>query len=115
MFRQELIAVARPHLIGDLPIPLTTTQLRYLPVLHDSHNHWPRCLLSVPSLRGSRFEGGAVNASYVSHGFSIGQPMSRALNIRSTFFVVGLPLYTILDYNFQTVMFIIIIINHVIF
>lgn len=42
LFRQELVPVASPHLVGRASTPLTREQTQDLPLLHDSHGHWPR-------------------------------------------------------------------------
>lgn len=44
LFHQELVAVASPHLIKGLSLPLTEEQLQALPLLHDAHDHWPMFL-----------------------------------------------------------------------
>lgn len=55
LFRQELVAVASPHLLGGLAPPLSKKQLQALPLLHDAHNHWPHFLQSGSKLPGAVF------------------------------------------------------------
>ncbi|MDK4732113.1 LysR substrate-binding domain-containing protein [Rhizobium sp. CNPSo 3490] len=55
LFRQELVAVASPHLVKGLTLPLSGEQLRKLPLLHDSHDHWPLFLRTREKLPGAAF------------------------------------------------------------
>lgn len=55
LFRQELVAVASPHLVKGLTLPLSGEQLRKLPLLHDSHDHWPVFLRTREKLPGAAF------------------------------------------------------------
>ena len=60
LFRQHLVAVASPHLIGNTPLPMTTEQLRALPLLHDAHNHWPAFFGGSGKLPGAVFNQTAL-------------------------------------------------------
>ncbi len=44
LFRQEIIAVAAPSLIGSHRLPLAQNVLAHLPKLHDAHDLWPAYL-----------------------------------------------------------------------
>ncbi|OWV89952.1 LysR family transcriptional regulator [Rhizobium sp. R635] len=55
LFRQELVAVASPHLVKGLTLPLSIEELRKLPLLHDSHDHWPVFLRTREKLPGAAF------------------------------------------------------------
>lgn len=41
LFRQEIIAVCSPMLLGGRSPPRTVTELSSYPLLHDAHNFWP--------------------------------------------------------------------------
>jgi len=60
LFRQELVAVTSPHLLGNLPTPLSIEQLSALPLLHDAHNYWPQFLQSSSKLSGAVFNQTAL-------------------------------------------------------
>lgn len=60
LFRQELVAVASPYLIDGRSLPLTSEQLREMPLLHDAHNHWPELLGSKGKLPGAMFNQTAL-------------------------------------------------------
>jgi len=55
LFRQELVAIASPHLAGGRALPLTAEQLRKMPLLHDAHNHWPAFFGTAGKLPGAVF------------------------------------------------------------
>ncbi|MBB2819134.1 UNVERIFIED_ORG: DNA-binding transcriptional LysR family regulator [Rhizobium esperanzae] len=55
LFRQELVAVASPHLVKGLTLPLANEALRSLPLLHDSQDHWRVFLGSREKLSGAAF------------------------------------------------------------
>ncbi|MBX5222975.1 LysR family transcriptional regulator [Rhizobium sp. NLR8a] len=55
LFRQELVAVASPHLVEGLILPLSGEDLRKLPLLHDSLDQWPAFLHSREKLPGAAF------------------------------------------------------------
>lgn len=44
LFRQHLIAVASPHLVGLDAGAMSAKQVQAFPLLHDAHNLWPRFL-----------------------------------------------------------------------
>ncbi|APG86415.1 glycine cleavage system transcriptional activator (plasmid) [Sinorhizobium americanum CCGM7] len=73
LFRQELVAVASPHLIKGLPLPLTAEQLRKLPLLHDAHSHWPVFLRSHDKLPGAVFNHTtlALDAAVAGQGVAL--------------------------------------------
>ncbi len=60
LFRQELVAVASPYLIDGRRLPLTSEQLREMPLLHDAHNHWPELLGAKGKLPGAMFNQTAL-------------------------------------------------------
>ena len=47
LFKQEIVAVASPKLIGTQSLPIDPAVLPGLPKIHDSHNLWPRYLESL--------------------------------------------------------------------
>lgn len=73
LFRQELVAVASPHLLGKLAPPLTIEQLRALPLLHDAHDHWPKFLKSSGKLPGAAFNQTtlALDAAMAGQGVAL--------------------------------------------
>lgn len=60
LFRQELVAVASPHLLGETKLPLDAQALRRMPLLHDAHNHWSAYLRTVEKLPGAVFNQTAL-------------------------------------------------------
>lgn len=44
LFRQEVIAVASPELVGGLNLPLSADEMSKLPKIHDAHDLWPTFL-----------------------------------------------------------------------
>nr|WP_226898203.1 LysR substrate-binding domain-containing protein [Mangrovicoccus algicola] len=42
LFRQDLVLVASPHLLGDRVAPLDPADIAALPLLHDAYDHWTR-------------------------------------------------------------------------
>ncbi|AOB26302.1 MULTISPECIES: LysR substrate-binding domain-containing protein [Bordetella] len=73
LFRQELVAVASPHLVGARPLPLDAAQLRALPLLHDAHDHWPRYLRARGKLPGAVFNQTtlALDAALAGQGVAL--------------------------------------------
>lgn len=73
LFHQDLVAVASPHLIGNLPLPMTTEQLRTLPLLHDAHNQWPIFFGVTGRLPGAVFNQTALalDAALAGQGIAI--------------------------------------------
>lgn len=73
LFRQELVAVASPSLVEGLKIPLNTEQLRELPLLHDSHDHWSGVLQHDGKLAGAMFNQTALalDAAVAGQGIAL--------------------------------------------
>ncbi len=73
LFRQELVAVASPHLIRDFQLPLSIEQLRSLPLLHDAHHHWPAFLGADGKLPGTAFNQTtlALDAALAGQGVAL--------------------------------------------
>ncbi|MBY0363206.1 MAG: LysR family transcriptional regulator [Phreatobacter sp.] len=73
LFRQELVAVASPHLIGNAVLPLSTEQLGDRPLLHDAHNHWPKFFGTTGKLPGAVFNQTthALDAAMAGQGVAI--------------------------------------------
>ncbi len=73
LFRQDLVAVASPHLIGNRLLPMTGKQLGALPLLHDAHNHWPAFFGVTGRLPGAVFNQTALalDAALAGQGIAI--------------------------------------------
>ncbi|WP_136442251.1 LysR substrate-binding domain-containing protein [Pacificoceanicola onchidii] len=77
LFRQSLIAVAAPALVGDTGHPVAPEALAKLPKIHDTHDHWPRYLaylgVQTQSLRGLRLSQTAlaVDAAIAGQGVAL--------------------------------------------
>lgn len=73
LFRQKLVAVASPYLIGTAALPLSTAQLRALPLLHDAHDHWPKFLGATGNLPGAVFNQTthALDAAMAGQGVAL--------------------------------------------
>ena len=73
LFRQDLVAVASPHLVGGMPLPLDAARLRGLPLLHDAHDHWPMFLQATGKLPGAVFNQTtlALDAALAGQGVAI--------------------------------------------
>ena len=73
LFKQNLVAVASPHLIGDTALPISLEYLRDMPLLHDSHNHWPRFFRTTDKLPGAIFNQTALamDAALAGQGVAI--------------------------------------------
>lgn len=73
LFRQELVAVASPHLIGKAVLPLSTEQLGDLPLLHDAHDHWPKFFGTTGKLPGAVFNQTthALDAAMAGQGVAL--------------------------------------------
>ena len=73
LFRQDLVAVASPHLVGGMPLPLDAARLRGLPLLHDAHDHWPIFLQATGKLPGAVFNQTtlALDAALAGQGVAI--------------------------------------------
>jgi DNA-binding transcriptional LysR family regulator len=86
LFRQELVAVASPYLIDGRPLPLTSEQLREMPLLHDAHNHWPELLGSKGKLPGAMFNQTALalDAALAGQGVALACRAYYLIRKRST-------------------------------
>ncbi|CAE1146326.1 LysR substrate-binding domain-containing protein [Serratia sp. Tan611] len=73
LFHQELVAVASPHLVKDLPLPLSRERLRELPLLHDALDHWPLFLRADGKLPGAVFNQTtlALDAALAGQGIAL--------------------------------------------
>lgn len=73
LFRQDLVAVASPHLIGNMALPLAAEQLLALPLLHDAHAHWPSFLRMSGQLQGPVFNQTtlALDAALAGQGVAL--------------------------------------------
>jgi DNA-binding transcriptional LysR family regulator len=73
LFRQKLVAVANPHLVKGMPLPLSAEQLKELPLLHDAHSHWPGFLRSREKLPGAVFNHTtlALDAALAGQGVAL--------------------------------------------
>jgi len=73
LFHQEMVVVASPHLLKDRVPPLGLEQLRALPLLHDSHDHWPQLLQSTGKLPGTVFNHTtlALGAAMAGQGVAV--------------------------------------------
>ncbi len=83
LFRQELVAVASPHLVDSKTSlhaapsacgpPLSLEQLRKLPLLHDAHDHWPAFLDTEAKLPGAAFNQTtlALDAAMAGQGVAL--------------------------------------------
>ncbi|CAM3629022.1 LysR substrate-binding domain-containing protein [Castellaniella denitrificans] len=73
LFRQELVAVASPHLVKGMTLPLDIGRLRTLPLLHDAHHHWPAFLHSGTPLPGAVFNQTALalDAAMAGQGIAL--------------------------------------------
>lgn len=73
LLRLDLVAVASPHLIGQMTLPLEPEQLLELPLLHDAHGHWPAFLRTSGKLPGAAFNQTALalDAALAGQGVAI--------------------------------------------
>ncbi|EJC82324.1 transcriptional regulator [Rhizobium leguminosarum bv. trifolii WSM2297] len=73
LFRHELVAVASPHLVRGLDLPLTADTLRMLPLLHDTLSSWPLVLRSREKLPGAVFNHTtlALDAALAGQGVAL--------------------------------------------
>lgn len=55
LFRQHLIAVASPHLVGPDAGTMPPERVQAFPLLHDAHNSWPRFLGGAARPPGASF------------------------------------------------------------
>ncbi|MDV2116660.1 LysR substrate-binding domain-containing protein [Alcaligenes faecalis] len=73
LFRQDLVAVASPRLVGNMTLPLSIEQLRVLPLLHDAHDHWATFLKTSSKLPGVVFNQTtlALDAAIAGQGVAL--------------------------------------------
>ncbi|WP_367110221.1 LysR substrate-binding domain-containing protein [uncultured Psychrobacter sp.] len=73
LFKQKLVAVANPYLVADIMLPMSLKQLKEIPLLHDSHNHWPHFLNTADKLPGAVFNQTALalDAALAGQGVAI--------------------------------------------
>lgn len=73
LFRQDLVAVASPRLVGDMTLPLSSEQLRALPLLHDAQGHWATFLKTSSKLPGAVFNQTtlALDAAMAGQGVAL--------------------------------------------
>ena len=73
LFRQHLIAVACPRLLEGHAFPLTTSQIKTLPLLHDSENRWPAFLQMAGQPPGALFNQTtlALDAAIAGRGVAL--------------------------------------------
>lgn len=73
LFRQDLVLVASPHLLGDIRPPLTRERIGALPLLHDAHDHWATFFDSHEKLAGPVFNQTtlALDAALAGQGVAI--------------------------------------------
>ena len=73
LFKQKLVAVANPYFVADITYPMSLKQLKEMPLLHDSHNHWPRFLNTTDKLPGAVFNQTALalDAALAGQGVAI--------------------------------------------
>ncbi|MGM8890103.1 LysR substrate-binding domain-containing protein [Psychrobacter sp. 1Y1] len=73
LFEQTLVAVASPHLMANRKLPISTEVLQEMPLLHDSHHHWPRFFGTTGKLAGAVFNQTALalDAALAGQGIAI--------------------------------------------
>lgn len=73
LFRQDLVAVASPRLVGNVTLPLSSEQLLALPLLHDAQGHWPTFLKTSSKLPGAVFNQTtlALDAAMAGQGVAL--------------------------------------------
>lgn len=73
LFRQNLVAVASPHLVGQNPLPLSPEQLQGLPLLHDAHDHWSKVFHAGGKRSGAVFNQTthAIDTAMAGQGVAI--------------------------------------------
>ncbi len=73
LFKQTLVAVASPHLMVNRELPISTEALQEMPLLHDSHHHWPRFFGTTDKLAGAVFNQTALalDAALAGQGVAI--------------------------------------------
>ncbi|MGE6474026.1 LysR substrate-binding domain-containing protein [Psychrobacter sp. NPDC078631] len=73
LFKQTLVAVASPHLMANRELPMSKEVLQEMPLLHDSHHHWPRFFGTTGKLPGAVFNQTALalDAALAGQGVAI--------------------------------------------
>ena len=73
LFRQELIVVASPDLVSGVPLPLSPSQLREFPLLHDAYDHWQHYFHANDMPFGSKYNQTALalDAALAGQGLAI--------------------------------------------
>ncbi|WP_199265600.1 LysR substrate-binding domain-containing protein [Alcaligenes faecalis] len=73
LFHQDLVAVASPRLVGNVTLPLSSEQLRALPLLHDAQGHWATFLKTSSKLPGAVFNQTtlALDAAMAGQGVAL--------------------------------------------
>lgn len=73
LFRQDVVAVASPGLVGNAALPLSMEQLHALPLLHDAQNHWAAFLKTPGKLPGAVFNQTtlALDAALAGQGVAL--------------------------------------------
>ncbi|WP_368928825.1 LysR substrate-binding domain-containing protein [Alcaligenes faecalis] len=73
LFRQDLVAVASPRLVGNMTLPLSSEQLRALPLLHDAQGHWATFMKTSSKLPGAVFNQTtlALDAAMAGQGVAL--------------------------------------------
>ncbi|KRG36742.1 LysR substrate-binding domain-containing protein [Psychrobacter sp. P11G3] len=73
LFKQTLVAVASPHLMANRELPMSIEALQEMPLLHDSHHHWPRFFGTTDKLAGAVFNQTALalDAALAGQGVAI--------------------------------------------
>lgn len=77
LFRQEIVAVASPNLLGGRRLPLGSDALQRLPKLHDTHDLWPAFLAAAGTeddgARGLRLNQTslAIDAALAGQGLAL--------------------------------------------
>jgi len=77
LFSNEIIAVAAPSILGDIPLPMSAQRLASFPKLHDGHDLWSRFLSAMgvanTSERGTRVNQTAlaIDAAIAGQGAAL--------------------------------------------
>ncbi|WP_020040104.1 LysR substrate-binding domain-containing protein [Salipiger mucosus] len=77
LFRQDLIIVGSPHLLGNTREQMTRARARHMPLLHDGSGHWKQYFGTTDPLPGATFNqiSLALDAALSGQGLAI---VSRA-------------------------------------
>ncbi|TNF21616.1 MAG: LysR family transcriptional regulator [Rhodobacteraceae bacterium] len=73
LFRQQLVVVGSPHLLGGRTRPLSRAEARALPLLHDAYGHWQAYFETRERLPGAVFNqiSLALDAALAGQGLAI--------------------------------------------